>query len=66
MTIFSNLGNVVAQFNRKNEEGLSFIEWDQRTMDNRLAGTGVYIWKIQFKFADGHKETRSIRTGIKR
>ena len=66
VTIFSNLGNVVAQFNRKNEEGLSFIEWDQRTMDNRLAGTGVYIWKIQFKFADGHKETRSIRTGIKR
>ena len=66
VTIFSNFGHVVAQFSRKNDEGFSLIEWDQRTMDNRLVGTGVYIWRIQFKFADGHKETRFIRTGIKR
>ena len=66
VTIFSNFGHVVAQFSRKNDEGLNLIEWNQRATDNRLVGTGVYIWRIQFKFADGHKETRFIRTGIKR
>ena len=64
--IFSNLGNVVAQFNSKNDDGISLIKWNQRTFDNRLVGTGVYIWKIRFLFADGHEEDRSIRTGVKR
>ena len=66
ITIFSNFGNVVAQFSRKNDEGVSLIEWNQRAVDDRLVGTGVYIWRIRFIFADGHKETRFIRTGIKR
>ncbi|MCQ2123227.1 MAG: InlB B-repeat-containing protein [Fibrobacter sp.] len=75
VTIFDNMGNFIAQFsgrskfedaNADNATQVSFIEWDQYTDDGRLAGTGVYIWKIHFVFSDGHKEWRTIRTGIKR
>ncbi len=75
VTIFDNMGNFIAQFNGRskfedvnadNATQVSFIEWDQYTDDGRLAGTGVYIWKIHFVFSDGHKEWRTIRTGIKR
>ena len=44
----------------------SFLHWDQRSKQGRLVGTGVYIWKINFKFKDGHKETRNVKTGIYR
>ena len=66
VTIFDHIGHAVAQFDKKNDEGTGHIEWNQRTFENRLVGTGVYIWKIRFVFADGHKETRFIRTGIRR
>lgn len=75
VTVFDNMGNFIAQFsgrskfedvNADNASQVSFIEWDQYTDDGRLAGTGVYIWKIQFVFDDGHREWRTIRTGIKR
>lgn len=75
VTIFDNMGNFIAQFsgrskfedvNADNATQVSFVEWDQYTDDGRLAGTGVYIWKIQFVFSDGHREWRTIRTGIKR
>ena len=45
---------------------LGFLHWNQRSDKGRLAGTGIYIWKIFFKFEDGHKETRIIKTGIYR
>lgn len=43
-----------------------FLHWDQRSDKGRRVGTGIYIWKIFFKFEDGHKETRIIKTGIYR
>ena len=45
---------------------LSFIYWDQLSDKGRKAGTGVYIWRINFTFDDGHKETVTVKTGIMR
>ena len=47
-------------------EKLSYLYWDQHADNGRLVGTGVYIWKIRFKFNDGHTEDRILKTGIKR
>ena len=82
VSVFDNIGNVMAQFrtdfgkhgeleddglaNPENSTHYGYIEWNQRTLKGRLAGTGVYIWKIKFLFDDGHKETRTVRTGIRR
>ena len=43
-----------------------YLHWNKRSDKGRKAGTGVYIWKIFFKFEDGHKETRIIKTGVYR
>jgi VWFA-related protein len=43
-----------------------YLHWNKRSEKGRHAGTGVYIWKIFFKFEDGHKETRIVKTGIYR
>ncbi len=43
-----------------------YLHWNKRSEKGRKAGTGVYIWKIFFKFEDGHKETRIVKTGIYR
>jgi len=43
-----------------------YLHWNKRSDKGRKAGTGVYIWKIFFKFEDGHKETRIVKTGIYR
>jgi hypothetical protein len=43
-----------------------YLHWNNRSEKGRKAGTGVYIWKIFFKFEDGHKETRIVKTGIYR
>ena len=43
-----------------------YLHWNKRSDNGRKAGTGVYIWKIFFKFEDGHKETRIVKTGIYR
>lgn len=82
VSVFDNIGNVIAQFrtdfgkngelddddlaNPENSTHFGYIEWNQRTKKGRQAGTGVYIWKIKFLFDDGHKETRTVRTGIRR
>ena len=82
VSVFDNIGNVIAQFrtdfgkngeldddglaNPENSTHYGYIEWNQRTKKGRQAGTGVYIWKIKFLFDDGHKETRTVRTGIRR
>ena len=41
-----------------------YLHWNKRSDKGRKAGTGVYIWKIFFKFEDGHKETRIVKTGV--
>jgi len=43
-----------------------YLHWNNRSEKGRKVGTGVYIWKIFFKFEDGHKETRIVKTGIYR
>jgi hypothetical protein len=43
-----------------------YLHWNNRSEKGRKVGTGIYIWKIFFKFEDGHKETRVVKTGIYR
>ena len=43
-----------------------FLHWNQRSDRDRKVGTGIYIWKIIFKFKDGHRESRTVKTGIYR
>ena len=40
--------------------------WNNRSDEGRKVGTGVYIWRIDFKFKDGHSESRLVKTGVKR
>lgn len=82
ITIFDDYSNVVASFkqsfgydgemdedirtNSENRAAIGFLYWNQRTDEGRKVGTGVYIWRIDFKFKDGHKEFRVVKTGIRR
>ncbi len=81
IVIYDNLSNVVASFSqtftqeemdmdaRGNGYDLSkigFLYWDKRSSEGRLVGNGVYIWRIDFKFNDGHKEYRLLKTGVMR
>ena len=43
-----------------------YLHWNNRSEKGRKVGTGIYIWKIFFKFEDGHKESRIVKTGIYR
>lgn len=52
--------------NEHNETKYAYLYWNQRSSEGNIVGTGVYIWKIKFTFADGHKESRTIRTGVRR
>lgn len=45
---------------------LGFLYWNEKSDKGRKVGTGIYIWKIFFKFEDGHKEARTIKTGVYR
>lgn len=47
-------------------EKLSYLHWNQRDENGRKIGTGIYIWKIFFKFKDGHKEIVTLKTGVRR
>ncbi len=79
--IYDNYSNVVTSFNqtftkeememdsRGNENDhskLGFLYWNERSSEGRKVGDGVYIWRIDFKFNDGHKEYRLLKTGVKR
>lgn len=82
VTIFDEYSNVVATFkqsfgfdgemdeefrrNGEDRSAIGFLYWNQRTDENRKVGTGVYIWRIDFKFDDGHTDFRIVKTGIKR
>ncbi|MBO7062108.1 MAG: VWA domain-containing protein [Fibrobacter sp.] len=63
---YENEMEAPARGDSNNPFKLGFLHWNQRSDKGRLAGTGIYIWKIFFKFEDGHKETRIIKTGIYR
>ena len=52
--------------NSKDQAKLGFLYWDKRSEKGRMVGTGIYIWKILFTFEDGHKETRTVKTGVYR
>ena len=43
---------------------IGFLPWNERSEKGRRVGSGIYIWKIFFKFEDGHKETRTVKAGI--
>lgn len=79
--IYDNYSNVVTSFNqtftkeememdsRGNENDhsrLGFLYWNERSSEGRKVGDGVYIWRIDFRFNDGHKEYRLLKTGVKR
>ncbi len=52
--------------NSENHAKTGYLTWNKRSKKGRLVGTGVYIWRIDFKFIDGHSEYRLIKTGVKR
>ena len=80
--IFSSIATYVAHFEQKfgyngemeqsirgNSGDLfrqGYLHWNNRSEKGRKVGTGIYIWKIFFKFEDGHKETRIVKTGVYR
>lgn len=80
--IYDGLSNVVASFTRvfgekgemkekirenaQNRAKTGFIHWNNRSDKGRLVGSGVYIWRIKFKFKDGHSEFLRVKTGVKR
>ena len=80
--IFSAIATYVTQFKQKfgydgemdqsirgNSGDLfkqGYLHWNNRSEKGRKVGTGIYIWKIFFKFEDGHKETRIVKTGVYR
>lgn len=82
ITIYDGLSHIVTSFqkdfghkgemeqeirgNDKNHYKVGFLKWNQRSSDGRKVGTGVYIWRIDFKFEDGHAEYRILQTGVKR
>ncbi len=82
VTIFDSYSNVVTTFKRKfgddgemsqkirgngrNHAKTGFLHWNNRSDEGRHVGTGVYIWRIDFKFKDGHTEYRLVKTGVKR
>ena len=82
VNIYDGYSNVVASFTREfgekgemkeeirgndeNHAKVGFLHWNNRSDEGRKVGTGVYIWRIEFKFKDGHSESRLVKTGVKR
>jgi len=80
VSLFDNLGNFVVSFRQafgyRGELGnvqrvvprglASFLWWDMRDRHGQLAGQGVYVWKVVFRFQNGKQEIRYIRTGLMR
>ena len=80
--IYDNLANVVTTMkqkfgyngemeekirgNEKNRAKIGFLVWNHRSNKERKVGMGVYIWRIDFKFKDGHTEYRILKTGYLR
>ena len=82
VTIYDGYSNVVTSFTRtfgdngemkekirgndENHAKVGFLHWNNRSDEGRKVGTGVFIWRIEFKFKDGHSESRLVKTGVKR
>ena len=80
--IYDNLANVVTNMkqkfgyngemeskvrsNDKNRAKTGYLVWNHRSDKDRKVGTGVDIWRIDFKFKDGHTEYRILKTGYLR
>ena len=80
--IYDNLANVVTNMkqkfgydgemeskirgNDKNRAKVGYLSWNHRSDKDRKVGTGVYIWRIDFTFKDGHTEYRILKTGYMR
>ena len=80
--IYDNLANVVANMkqkfgydgemdskvrgNDKNRAKIGYLSWNHRSNRDRKVATGVYVWRIDFKFKDGHTEYRILKTGYLR
>ena len=80
--IYDNLANVVANMKQKfgyngemdskvrgndhNRAKVGYLVWNHRSNRDRKVATGVYIWRIDFKFKDGHTEYRILKTGYLR
>ncbi len=52
--------------NGENCAKTGFLTWNKRSSSGRLVGSGIYIWRIDFKFKDGHSEQRLVKMGVKR
>ncbi len=80
VSIYDNLGNWLKNFRQafgyrgelNNQEraasrGLvSYLVWDMRNNKGQMAGQGVYVWKVVFRFKNGKQEIRYARTGVMR
>lgn len=45
----------------------SYLVWNMRNQTGRKVGSGVYIWRVEFRFPEGGKtESRIIKTGVTR
>lgn len=80
VAIYDNLGNFVRRFTqtfgyrgelenpaRLTQEGLqSFLVWDLRDEKGRLAGQGVYLWRIAFDLETGRGVEKMLRMGVLR
>jgi len=45
---------------------ISWLVWNQRNLDNRLVGSGVFIWKVQFSYENGNSQLMMYKQGIAR
>ena len=82
VVIYDAFSNIVTSFTREfgykgemkekirenddNRAKTGFLHWNNRSDKGRKVGTGVFIWRIDFKFKDGHSEFRLVKTGVKR
>jgi hypothetical protein len=45
---------------------MSFLIWNQKNTEGNFVGSGVYIWKVVYKFENGGGRTETYRQGIAR
>ncbi len=80
VNIYDNLGKVVhhsvqnfgycgetENTNRIVPAGLiSYLVWNQKDLTQKYVGSGVYVWKVSYKFEDGAKQTTYYKQGVAR
>ena len=63
---FGKCGELDNILRNRSEGWLSFLIWNQRDLDGKYVGNGVYIWKVTFKSPGKPAETKIYRQGIAR